>query len=101
MMIANANAIVPVRPSGDGKSDCGCKYKARGTTQGVAAFVRHSPSGQSVGQNIVDSANQQVGSSLQRAASDAVSSELAKLGVILLIVAAVAAAGYLLTRKKG
>lgn len=98
-MTSDANAIVPVRPSGDGISDCGCKYKAKGA-QGVAAFVRHNPSGDSVGQGVVDSARQQVDSSMQRAASDAVSSQLSKMGMILLVLAALAAAFYLFTRNK-
>jgi hypothetical protein len=83
------SAIVPA-------SGCGCQYRQRVE---VSPSPRTNPSGD-VGERVVQGAQSQVTSSVENAARQAVGSELGKLGVLLLVIAAIAAAAYLLSRRK-
>lgn len=84
------SAIVPA-------SGCGCQYRQRVQAAPVA---RENPSGQ-IGQRVVEGAQSQANASIENAARQAVGSELGKLGLLLLVVAAIAAAAYLWSKRKG
>lgn len=59
-----------------------------------------NPSRQSLGQSVVDGAANQFNTSVSSTTQQAVSSELSKFGILLLVIGAIAAAVYLVKRKK-